>query len=352
MRSVGTGSHAMASFFANLNRSKRSIAIDLQREESHEILNALIDSADVVVNSFRSEAALRLGIDAESVTRGRPKIIYASIDGFGASGPFAGRPVYDHIIQATSGMADLQRESADDDPHLVKHGVVDKCTGLVLAQSICAALVQRSQTGFGTALSISMLDVAVSLMWPDGMMDRTAIDPQLRLPAIALTFRLTPTSDGHVSLVVLTRAQWDSLITALDLKDFIGESSNSVGMPRQPGRILSAARVAIRKLSSAAVEQLLTEHDVPCAVVVKLDEISSHPQIVANKTLLEYDHPLIGPIQQPRATPHFPATVSPEIFPAPGLGDHSEKILQELGYDATAIMELLQSGVVTSSRTS
>ena len=347
IRHTGTGSARMAAYFANLNRSKRSLVVDLQRAESRSVLQPLLDSADVVIHSFRPKAAARLGLDAATVTATRPTVVHASIVGFGATGPLAGRPVYDHVIQAVSGMADLQRESGEDDPHLIRHGVVDKCTGHVLAQSVCAALIERFRTGEGTTISISMLDVAVSLLWPDGMMDRTALEPELRMPAAALTFRLTPTADGYVSLVVLKKAQWDGLIDAFGLSD--GRGGTGEG-EMQPGVILRGARDAIRTLLTDDVVKLLTANDVPCAPVVSLDEMLVHPQIVANRTLVEYEHPLIGPIRQPRATPTFASMQETGIVPAPGLGDHTQEILAEVGLSRPSIESLLTAGVVGASQ--
>jgi crotonobetainyl-CoA:carnitine CoA-transferase CaiB-like acyl-CoA transferase len=347
IRHTGTGSARMAAYFANLNRSKRSLVVDLQRAESRSVLQPLLDSADVVVHSFRPKAAARLGLDAATVTATRPTVVHASIVGFGATGPLAGRPVYDHVIQAVSGMADLQRESGEDDPHLIRHGVVDKCTGHVLAQSVCAALIERFRTGEGTTISISMLDVAVSLLWPDGMMDRTALEPELRMPAAALTFRLTPTADGYVSLVVLKKAQWDGLIDAFGLSDGRGGTGEGA---MKPGAILRGARDAIRTLLTDDVVKLLTANDVPCAPVVSLDEMLVHPQIVANRTLVEYEHPLIGPIRQPRATPTFASMQGAGIVPAPGLGDHTQEILAEVGLSRPSIESLLTSGVVGASQ--
>jgi crotonobetainyl-CoA:carnitine CoA-transferase CaiB-like acyl-CoA transferase len=350
IRHTGTGSSRMASYFANLNRSKRSLVVDLQRPESRDVLQPLLDSADVVVHSFRPNAAARLSLDAPTVTANRPTVVHASIVGFGATGPLAGRPVYDHVIQAVSGMADLQRESAQDDPHLIRHGVVDKSTGHVLAQSICAALIERFRTGKGATISISMLDVAVSLLWPDGMMNRTALEPELRMPAAALTFRLTPTADGYVSLVVLKQAQWQGLIDAFGLSDAPDEHAGTADGAMKPGAILRGARNAIQSLPTDDVVKLLTANDVPCAPVVSLDEMLVHPQIVANGTLVEYEHPLIGPIRQPRATPTFASMHGADVVPAPGLGDHTQKILSEIGLSRPSIERLLASEVVRTSR--
>jgi len=350
IRHTGTGSSSMASYFANLNRSKRSLVVDLQRPESRDVLDPLLDSADVVVHSFRPNAAARLRLDAPTVTANRPTLVHASIVGFGDSGPLAGRPVYDHVIQAVSGMADLQRESAHDDPHLIRHGVVDKSTGHVLAQSVCAALIERFRTGKGGTIAISMLDVAVSLLWPDGMMDRTALKPEFRMPVAALTFRLTPTADGYVSLVVLTQAQWQGLIDAFGLSDAPDERDGIADGAIKPGAILRSARNAIRSLPTDEVVKLLTANDVPCAPVLNLDEMLVHPQIVANGTIVEYDHPLIGPIRQPRATPTFASMHGADVVPAPGLGDHTREILSEIGLSRPSIERLLASDVVRTSR--
>jgi crotonobetainyl-CoA:carnitine CoA-transferase CaiB-like acyl-CoA transferase len=161
LRHAGTGSKQMGAYFANLNRNKRSIAVDLRRPESAETLRRLLDSADVVVQSFRPAAAERLGIDAQSVRTGRSAVVYASIVGFGTSGPLAGMPVYDHVVQALSGIAAQQSEGPDSPPRLVRQGLVDKATGQVVAQSVCAALLKRARTGVGCELSISMLDVGL-----------------------------------------------------------------------------------------------------------------------------------------------------------------------------------------------
>ncbi|MDI1289685.1 MAG: CoA transferase, partial [bacterium] len=217
LRNNGTGSKGMSAYFANLNRSKRSVCINLRAEGAADVLGPLLDSADVVIHSFRPAAAARLGLDEASVRANRPRVIYAAIVGFGTDGPWAGRPVYDHVIQAVSGMADNQRLDDGDGPRMIRHGLVDKTTGHVLAQSVCAALFDRTRTGEGVGLTVVMLDVAISLLWPDGMMNHTAAEPEVRMPAASLTYQLTPTADGHISLVVLKKAQWAGLIESLEL---------------------------------------------------------------------------------------------------------------------------------------
>jgi crotonobetainyl-CoA:carnitine CoA-transferase CaiB-like acyl-CoA transferase len=346
LRRQGSGSSEMSAYFANLNRSKRSLALNLHAPESRDVLNLLLDSADVVTQSFRPSAAKRLGIDAKSVVANRPRLIHASIVGFGVSGPLAERPVYDHVIQAISGMADLQRETLEDSPHMIRHGLIDKSTGYVFAQSICAALIERFRSDVGNVLEINMLDVAISFLWPDAMMDRSALKPELRKPAVALTFRLTKTNDGYVSLVVVKQAHWDGLVAALNLDADVRNFQASAAGTALPGQVLRAARSVIEGLSTKEVVQRLSEFDVPCAPVLTLDEMVEHPQVVENRTLIEYDHPIVGPIRQPRPTPRFASTENTDLRPAPGLGDDSREVLRELGVKPVVIDQLVECGAI------
>lgn len=337
LRRRGTGAREMSTYFANLNRSKRSLCLDLRSPRADEVLAPLLDSADVVVHSLRPAAATRLRIDERSVRASRPRVIHASIIGFGTTGPWAGRPVYDHVIQATSGMADQQVQDENDRPRLIRHGLVDKTTGHVLAQSVTAALFDRFRTQLGAALNIVMLDVAISLLWPDGMMNYTALEPAVRGPAAALTFQLTPTADGYISLVVLQPRSWQNLVTALRLE--LDEDAS-------PGDILRAARAALKSMTSAEAAERLARHDVSCAPVVALADMPAHPQVVANRTLVEYTHPVIGPIRQPRPVPAFAGVVAEELPGARLLGADTRQVLGELGFDAAAIGSMLDEQVV------
>lgn len=336
IRTRGTGRYGMSGYFANLNRNKRSLALDLHHPECGEVRERLLDWADVVVTSFRPAAARRLGIDGETVTRSRANVVHASIVGFGVNGPMAGLPVYDHVIQAISGIAARQADPATGQPDLVRQGVVDKATGHVLAESVCASLVRRSRSGLGCRLTISMLDVALSFFWPDGMMDHTVQEPDnVELPTAA-SFRLTPTADGHVALVVLTDAQWDGLIRALDL-DRDGAS---------PAQLLKQAREKLRQRSTAEVVEQLARHDVPCGPVVPLDHLHRHPQVQANDILFEPEHPVLGTIRQPRPVPRWSEIQGTSLRPAPCLGEHSLEILAELGLDYQLPERLAAAGAL------
>jgi crotonobetainyl-CoA:carnitine CoA-transferase CaiB-like acyl-CoA transferase len=339
LRHRGTGAREMATYFANLNRSKRSLSVDLRDPRSAEVRRRLLDGADVVVHSFRPAAAKRLGLDAATVRTERIALIHASIIGYGTTGPWAGRPVYDHVIQAASGMADQQRRNDQDPARLIRHGLVDKTAGHVLAQSVSAALFARTWTQVGVALDIVMLNVAISLLWPDGMMNHTALDPEIRGPAAALNFELTPTLDGWVSLIVHKDKSWKNLAAALELNSKIGPGA-------APGEIMHAARAILNTMTSAAACELLASYDVPCAPVVAMGDVHAHPQVVANRTLVDYDHQAIGAIRQPRPTPVFPGVVAEELRGAPLLGADSIEVLNDLGFDQASVRSLIDDGVV------
>ena len=336
LRHTGSGSRAMGAYFANLNRSKRSVAVDLQRPESRKVLDRLLEGADVVVQSFRPAAARRLGIDAATLRHDRPALVYISIVGFGESGPLAGRPVYDHVIQAMAGMASLQADVPNGEPRLVRHGLVDKATGHVLAQSVCAALLARARTGVGDALTIAMLDVALHFFWPDAMMDKTALDPEVRLPPVSESFRLTPTADGHIALVVLTDQQWTGLATSVNVD----------GSSMRRGDLLRAVKAHLAGMSTADALELLQVHDVACGPVVTQDEVHALPQVLANETLVLYDHPAIGMLRQPAPVPRFDGVDPVALRPAPLLGEHTLEVLAEVGMDPVEVQALQDAGVV------
>jgi crotonobetainyl-CoA:carnitine CoA-transferase CaiB-like acyl-CoA transferase len=336
LRTVGTGSPSIGAYFANLNRSKRSVAVDLRRPESKVVLDRLLSDADVVVQSFRPSAAQRLGIDAETLRRGREQLVHVSIVGFGEQGPLAGLPVYDHVLQALMGMAAQQADGPEDVPRLVRHGLVDKATGHVVAQSACAALLARSRTGVGAALTVTMLDVALHFFWPDAMMDMTALEPERRRPPASETFRLTPTADGHIAFVVLTDQQWNAVATILGI--------DSTAMRR--GELLRIVKEKLGEMSTVDAIALLQGHDVACAPVNPRETVHEHPQVVANGSLRLYDHPVLGPLRQPVPVPPFEGVDAADLRPAPLLGEHTVDVLLECGMEHDDVRALVEQGVV------
>jgi crotonobetainyl-CoA:carnitine CoA-transferase CaiB-like acyl-CoA transferase len=344
IRQVGSGSPGLTAYFANLNRNKRSIVVDLKTDHGVGIVRHLATQADVFVENFRPGVADRLGVGATALRALNQQLVYLAISGFGPAGPRRDAPAYDHVVQALSGMASLQAGNTGE-PSLVRHGLVDKATAYTAAQAITAALLQRHRSGEGAVIDVSMLDVAIGFLWPDGMMDRTVEAPERDLPSIARSFRLTRTSDGFISVVTLTDRQWSGMMAAVAME--ADERSGSVQGRMQHGA--QTMREVVRRLGTmTTVEALarLSEHGVPCAPVVDLDALTTEPQVVASDTIQFLDHPVLGPLRQPRPAARW-RDGTDRWKPAPTLGQHTDEILAASGLDPARIEQLRADRVVS-----
>jgi crotonobetainyl-CoA:carnitine CoA-transferase CaiB-like acyl-CoA transferase len=345
IRTVGTGVGGMSAYFANVNRAKRSIAIDLTRPEGRAIVLRLSERADVFTQNFRPGVVERLGLGPSEVMAVNPKLVYASISGFGTTGPLAAAPAYDHVVQALSGFAALQSEGVAE-AAMVRHGVIDKATAYSTAQAITAALLARTRTREGTRIDVSMLDVALAFIWPDGMMNHTCVEPDEVLPPVHRSFKLTPTADGHVSLVTLTAAQWKNLVDALADPDDAGDLSDTSARMSGGAAVMRAVRATVATMTTAEVVRRLADADVPCAPVLSLDEVWQHEQTVAVGAVRSLDHAVLGPIRQPRPAPQFDGENQPTAPWAPTLGQHTDEVLAESGWSPDDIATLRAASVI------
>ena len=185
MRGVGRSLGGIAPTFATANRGKRSLALDLKNARGREVLFRLVAGADVFIQNFRPGAAEGLGIGEAAVRAHREDILYVSISGFGESGPYAHKRVYDPVIQALSGLASIQGDRASGRPRMVRTIVPDKLTAMTAAQAIAAGLLARERSGRGQHVRLAMLDAMVSFLWPEGMARYTFVEPEsaARVPA-------------------------------------------------------------------------------------------------------------------------------------------------------------------------
>lgn len=348
MRRVGSGRDGISGFFATLNRSKRSIVMDLRAPEAVELIAQLVDRSDVLIQNFRPGVIESLGLGPSVMRERKPSLIYASISGFGRIGPLADAPAYDHVVQALSGMAALQRDGRGGPPSLVRHGLVDKTTGLFAAQAITAALLRRAMTGAGGAIEISMLDAALHFLWPDGMMNNTCLDEVTKVSPVSSSFRLSETADGYVAMITITDRQWAGMLQALELDSVVDDAEllTLAGRMRHGGRVMKIVGGCLRRMSTDAVVQKMRAHDVPCMPVLELDQVASHPQVVAAGSLERVDHPVLGRVIHPRPVARFGDETEPDRFPIAHPGGQTDEVLADLGLGTEEISDLRARRVV------
>lgn len=347
MRFLGSRRGEMGALYHGVNRGKRSVVIDSKHPDGLAVLRALVASADVFVQNFRPGAAERMGLGAEVLLRDRPELVYVSVSGFGTSGPRCGEKVYDYVVQAMSGIA-AQQAGPDRTPVLAKQIVVDKVTALTVSQAITAALFQRERTGRGQHVELTMLDTAVWFFWPDGMMDRALLgDGVTDAPTIGELAEIRATADGHVSLIAMGGRTWPDLVAAFQ-PGWADDPRFSTPRQRELHRAELSAELD-RVLAAMTTEECLRRlaaHDIPGAAVVPLDEIHEDPQVVHNATLVVTDSPTAGPIREPRPPVSFGGNERCVPGPAPALGEHTDEVLAELGYDTAAVASLRSIGAL------
>ncbi len=348
IRRVGNSRNGMSAVFANLNRSKRSLVLDLRDSRGLELLLRLSDGADVFVQNFRPGVAERMGLGPEILRARNPQLVYVSISGFGLAGPDRERRVYDSVMQAYAGFAAHQADPKDEQPCFVRNIVCDKSTALTTAQAITAALFARERGHGGQCIDLSMLHASLAFLWPDAMQNHTWVGgetpPMSRdsLPAIRRS------ADGWIAIATVGDGEWRGLCRALERPELQDDprfaeagarASHAAALREQIDPLVAA-------LSSAELDRRLTEEDVPHAVVTPLASLHEHPQVVANQLLREDDHPIGGRMRQPAPVGDYEATPLAVQRLAPGLGEHSREILRELGVEEAEIDSLREAGVL------
>jgi len=341
VRHLGRARDGISATFATTNRNKRSIVLDLKNGVDREAFDALIATADVFVQNFRPGVAERMGIGEASLRALRPDLVYVSICGFGETGPYASKRVYDPLIQALSGLATIQGDRGVGRPRMVRLIVPDKVTALTAAQAITAALLARERTGEGQHVRLSMIDAMVALAWPEGMAGLTFIDggaeSEKEIPRNALAQDLVyETADGWMTAGAVSDAEWQGLARALEHPEWLEDERfmTPAGRVAYAKERLDQTASVLRTRTTAEWLERLDAEQVPCAPILPLSEVVRHPQIRANELLIESEHPAAGRIRQPRPAARFDRTPAGIERPAPTLGEHTREILIELGLEA------------------
>ena len=349
VRGAGPNRSGITSMFVSSNRSKRSLALDLKKDEGKKVLVELIAEVDVFVQNFRPGTIDRMGFGEDFVRSIRGDIVYVSISGFGDEGPFAHQRVYDPVIQSMSGLAAIQADGETGRPKMIRTIIPDKTTALTAAQAITAALFSRERTGEGQHLKLAMLDTMVSYLWPEGMAGLTLVGREVKAQRAQMSPDLIfQTTDGYITAGAVSDKEWHGMCRALGHEEWIEDTRfltiNDRGINVNERLSLTAQVIATN--TSAFWLERLDKEGVPSGPVLSREEVLDHPQVKINELVSEYEHPIAGRIRQPRPAAVFDKTPSMIRRHAPGLGEHNGEILNALGYNDVQIQELRDLGVI------
>jgi crotonobetainyl-CoA:carnitine CoA-transferase CaiB-like acyl-CoA transferase len=349
VRSLGNRRANMSSMFLNINRNKRSITIDLKTAEGRNVLLDIARDADVVIQNYRPGVVERLGIGYDDIRKINPKVVYMSLSGFGEKGPWVGKPVYDPVIQAISGLATIQAGSDSERPRLVRTVLPDKFSAMCAAQAIGAALFHRERTGEGQHVRLSMLDAILSFLWASDFETQTYPDLKLDGTAAASFIDLIyETKDGFMTVATMSNKEWQGFCRAMKRDDLIADERFATPSLRDKNvnDRLNAIQECLRSHTSEEILSLLESEGVPCAPALTRNEVIEHPQVKAMETIVESDHPAVGRLRQVRNAARFERSPAEDQRGAPQLGEHCREILIAAGYDDDRILSLKKGGVV------
>lgn len=333
----------MGAPFLTINRNKRSIMLDLTVPEAATVLSVLVDTADVVIHNMLPRVARKLGVDAATLTAGRPRLIHVTTPGFGSDGPDADSPAYDDVIQGRMGLASL----LGSPPQLVPTTLADKVTGLHAAIAVLGALQQRHATGRGAVVEVPMLETMASFLLAEHMGGR-AFEPPIGPPGYNRLLnphrRPHRTADGYIVLLPYSDRHWS------DLLDLAGESAPYWLFDRdeRARRIDELYELMGRIMPTRPTGdwlRLLAERGIPAGPVAALDDVFDDSHLGAVGFFQAIDHPSEGTLVMPRS-PIRADTDGHQDRPAPRPGEHGRELLAELGYSDDEIGRLADLGVV------
>ena len=324
----------------NWNRNKRAMVLDLKRPGAAEVFLKMAEHADVVVQNMRPGVVDRLGVGYAAVAARNPKIVYCSMAGYGFKGPYRDKPAYDPIIQGMAGVMATQRTQGR--PRAVKNIIADKVTAMTAAIAILAAL-NEARSGKGQHIELAMIDAVAYYLMGDTMARHTLLPHKPGVPPAMGTLDPFRTADGYITIAPLTDKHWTSMLEA------IGRQELFQGDEPRPERVKHAIKALIDIFpteTSAYWLERIGKADVPCGPVNDFDTIWTDPQFVANETFVEYDHPQAGRVRGVRSPARFSKSKTDFWRHAPGLGQHTDDILKDFGFDAGEIASLRADHVV------
>ena len=338
-RFMGTIKSGIGAMFTVLNRNKKCICLDFKNQEDFEVLKKLIEETDVLIENYRPGVVKKLGIDYDSAVKLNQEIIYCSISGYGQSGPYKERKVYDPLIQATAGTAAAQ---SSKNPEFFKTIVFDKVTALTAAQSITSALLQKERIGKGQYIPISMMDSALYYSWPDMMMNQTFLEGGESIGELADYFSVYKTKDGFITIILAASDEvFNPFCEYFKVNLHQDERfSNAGARVKNKDNLTLEINKITQEYNTKELIDLMDLHGIPASVVNQLDDIQEDPQVIEQGSLIEVEHPITGMMRMPRPPFKF---LNQDNFPkkqATILGADTREVLESLGVDNDHIIKI------------
>jgi formyl-CoA transferase len=340
-----------SAYYLSINRNKQSLTLDLKSKRAVELLRQLVKAADVIIENFRPGTMERLGLGEKELRELNPRLIYASLTGFGADGPMSDWPGYDLIVQAWGGLMSVTG-TPDGEPVKVGVAIVDLVAGLMLGKAITAALFAREKIGVGQRIDTSLLEAEVASLINVGSNYLVGGKVPTRWgnahPNI-VPYQNFQTADGYLVIGVASEVIWKRFCEAIGQRDLINDSrfaDNSKRVENRSELIALLSEMFLERRNDAWFK-LLTDAEVPCAPVQTIDQVFQAPQVLQRDMLIEVDHPTAGKVRMAGIPVKFSVTPATVRMPPPLLGEHNEKILESwLGLSADSIDELKKEKII------
>jgi crotonobetainyl-CoA:carnitine CoA-transferase CaiB-like acyl-CoA transferase len=334
----------------NLHRNKRAMTLNLKVPESKGVLERLVKTADVVVENYRPDVKFRLGIDYSSLEKINPRIILASISGFGQDGPYVKRPGFDQIAQGMSGLMSVTGLPGQG-PVRTGAAIADLTAGLYAAIGIFVALLERETSGKGQWVQSSLLQAGISLLdfqaarflMEKEVPQQVGNDHPTSMPTSAYR-----TKDGHINVAASGEGMWTSLCKVIQREDLLASPDFKGGKKRAENRrkLNAAIEEALQKKSSAEWIEILNQAGIPCGPIYNVGEVFADPQVKHLRVATPVEHPRLGRSEVLANAAVLSRTPAKVVAATPEIGQHTDEVLQELGYDAGEIKKLRDGGVV------
>jgi crotonobetainyl-CoA:carnitine CoA-transferase CaiB-like acyl-CoA transferase len=335
----------MGSYFATLNRNKRSLSIDLKKPAAMQALLRLIEGADVLVHNMRAGAAKRLGLDYDSLVKRNPRLVYASAGGFRKGSSMQEFPAYDDLIQGLSGIASLNA-GPDGAPRYFPTVIVDKLTGSTLASMIGMALFHRERTGEGQELHVPMMETILAFSLIEHLWGGSLGEPE---KGLGYRRMLTPhrrpyqTKDGFISVIAVTNPQWKKLFEGMGVGHLMDDPRFSTVTARSDNvdELYAIVTEGMPRRTTAEWVEMLRAADVPCGPANTLMDLFSDDYLRETNFFAKADHPVEGPVVTMANPAWFSKTPAGVQRLWPTLGQHSREVLREAGCSDSEIEDIL-----------